>query len=84
MVEDRGGLVFDDHTAFLDQGIPVVLLIDFKYQWFHTMADTPDKCSPESLGQVGRAVMEALRSPVKPGDQQVHGGPPLQKRRKVV
>lgn len=63
LVEDRGGLVFDDHTAFLDQGIPVVLLIDFKYQWFHTTADTPDKCSPDSLGQVGRAVMEAVEAP---------------------
>lgn len=63
MVEDRGGLVFDDHTAFLDQGIPVVLLIDFKYQWFHTTADTPDKCAPESLAQVGRAVMEAVEAP---------------------
>ena len=63
IVEDRGGLVFDDHTAFLDRGIPVVLLIDFKYQWFHTTADTPDKCSPDSLGQVGRAVMEAVEVP---------------------
>ena len=63
IVDERGGLVYDDHTAFLGRGIPVVLLIDFKYQWFHTTADTPDKCSAASLGQVGRAVMEAIEAP---------------------
>ena len=60
IVDETGGRVFDDHTAFLEKGIPVVLLIDFSYQWFHTTADTPDKCSPESLGQVGRTLMEAV------------------------
>ena len=63
IVDERGGLVLDDHTAFLDQGIPVILLIDFKYPWFHTTGDTPDKCSALSLGQVGRAVMEAVEAP---------------------
>jgi Zn-dependent M28 family amino/carboxypeptidase len=63
IVDERGGLVYDDHTAFLNRGIPVILLIDFKYRWFHTTGDTPDKCSAASLGQVGRAVMEALEAP---------------------
>lgn len=63
ILDERGGLVYDDHTAFLDKGIPVVLLIDFSYKWFHTTADTPDKCSPASLGQVGRTVMEAIEAP---------------------
>jgi len=62
IIDKRGGLVYDDHTAFLDRGVPVVLLIDFSYRWFHTTADTPDKCSPESLGQVGRTVMEAIEA----------------------
>jgi len=60
ILDERGGLVYDDHTAFLGKGIPVVLLIDFSYRWFHTTADTPDKCSASSLGQVGRTVMEAV------------------------
>lgn len=60
ITDKTGGRVMDDHTAFLEKGIPVVLLIDFNYQWFHTTADTPDKCSPDSLGQVGRTVMEAV------------------------
>ena len=63
IVDERGGLVYDDHTAFLDKGIPVILLIDFSYKWFHTTADTLDKCSPESLGQVGRTVMDAIEAP---------------------
>lgn len=63
ILDERGGLVYDDHTAFLHKGIPVVLLIDFSYKWFHTTADTPDKCSAASLGQVGRTVMEAIEAP---------------------
>jgi glutaminyl-peptide cyclotransferase len=63
IVDELGGRIYDDHTAFLDKGIPVVLLIDFTYASFHTTADTPDKCSPESLGQVGRTVMEAVEQP---------------------
>jgi len=62
IVDERGGLVYDDHTAFLDKGIPVILLIDFSYKWFHTTEDTADKCSPSSLGEVGRAVMEAVEA----------------------
>jgi len=52
--------IYDDNTAFIDRGIPVALLIDFEYSWFHTTEDLPDKCSAESLGQVGRTVMEAI------------------------
>ena len=58
----RGGQIIDDHTAFLEKGIPVILLIDFDYRWFHTTEDKPDKCSAASLGQVGRVVMEAVES----------------------
>jgi glutaminyl-peptide cyclotransferase len=63
ILDERGGRVIDDHTAFLDKGIPVVLMIDFSYASFHTTADTLDKCSPDSLGQVGRAIMEAVETP---------------------
>ncbi|HEV2859822.1 MAG TPA: M28 family peptidase [Pyrinomonadaceae bacterium] len=57
------GRITDDHTAFIEKGMPVVLLIDFDYPFFHTADDTIDKCSAESLGQVGRAVMEAVEAP---------------------
>jgi glutaminyl-peptide cyclotransferase len=61
--DETGGRLLDDHTALLDRGVPVALVIDFQYRWFHTTGDTPDKCSAASLGQVGRAVMEAVESP---------------------
>lgn len=52
--------IWDDNGPFIDRGVPVALLIDFDYRWFHTTEDLPDKCSADSLGQVGRAVMEAI------------------------
>jgi hypothetical protein len=62
-IDKKSGGVLDDQTAFLDRGVPVILLIDIDYPAYHTMQDLPDKCSPESLGQVGRAVMEAISTP---------------------
>jgi glutaminyl-peptide cyclotransferase len=62
-LDERGGLIYDDHTTFLNKSVPVVLVIDFNYPSFHTTSDTLDKCSAESLGQVGRAVMEAVEAP---------------------
>lgn len=57
-----GPSVLDDHVELLDRGIPCINIIDFTYPHWHTSADTPDKCSAESLGQVGRAVLEALEN----------------------
>lgn len=45
--------ILDDHTPFLEKGIPAVDIIDFDYPYWHTIADTPDKVSAESLGIVG-------------------------------
>jgi Iap family predicted aminopeptidase len=45
--------MLDDHTPFLEVGIPAVDLIDFDYPYWHTTSDTPDKVSAESLGAVG-------------------------------
>ena len=45
--------MLDDHTPFMDVGIPTVLIIDFDYEYWHTTFDTPDKVSPESLDAVG-------------------------------
>jgi glutaminyl-peptide cyclotransferase len=55
-----GPAVLDDHVFLLRRGIPVIDVIDFDYPHWHTLADTPDKCSPESLSQVGRALLRAL------------------------
>jgi len=45
--------MLDDHLPFKERGIPVVLLIDFDYPWWHTTGDSVDKVSAESLDAVG-------------------------------
>lgn len=45
--------MLDDHTPFLQAGIPAVDIIDFDYPYWHTAQDTPDKVSAESLQIVG-------------------------------
>jgi Zn-dependent M28 family amino/carboxypeptidase len=51
-----GPAVIDDHSAFLNRGKPCIDVIDFDYAYWHTLGDTEDKCSPESLERVGRAL----------------------------
>ena len=50
--------MMDDHTPFLEAGIPAVDIIDFDYPFWHTAADTPDKVSPKSLEIVGKTLLE--------------------------
>jgi len=45
--------MIDDHTPFLEAGIPAIDIIDFDYPYWHTVEDTPDKVSAESLHAVG-------------------------------
>jgi len=56
------GAIEDDHIPLHQKGLKVVDLIDFNYgpghSWWHTLADTPDKCSPNSLKAVGDVVLE--------------------------
>jgi len=53
--------VRDDHLPFIHLGIPSVLLIDFDYPHWHTLEDTLDKCSAESLQAVFTVVVEMLK-----------------------
>ncbi|MCC7117994.1 MAG: M28 family peptidase [Anaerolineales bacterium] len=48
--------MLDDHTPFLNKGIPAVDIIDFDYPDWHTAQDTPDKVSAKSLGAVGETL----------------------------
>jgi Zn-dependent M28 family amino/carboxypeptidase len=54
----------DDHLPFVNAGVPAVDLIDLDYgpgnSYWHTPADTVDKCSPVSLTIVGRVVTALL------------------------
>jgi glutaminyl-peptide cyclotransferase len=48
--------MLDDHTPFLEAGIPAIDIIDFDYPYWHTTQDTPDKVSAESLQVVGETL----------------------------
>jgi Zn-dependent M28 family amino/carboxypeptidase len=56
------GAILDDHLSLIEAGVPTMDLIDFTYPYWHTLADTVDKCSAESLGKVAKAVETFLRS----------------------
>tara|TARA_Y100001968_G_scaffold63200_1_gene53949 strand:- start:226 stop:1125 length:900 start_codon:yes stop_codon:yes gene_type:complete len=52
-----GNKIIDDHyVLFKNTGIPSIDIIDFDYPYWHTVEDTPDKCSVESLEAVGTVV----------------------------
>ena len=52
--------VTDDHLPLLEAGIPCIDLIDFDYPYWHTSEDTPEKCSAESLAEVGRLLLALI------------------------
>lgn len=54
--------MIDDHTPFVTAGIPAVDIIDFDYPYWHTIQDTPDKISPESLGKIGNTLVAWMES----------------------
>lgn len=49
--------VEDDHLPLHEVGIPSIDLIDFNYRPWHTLDDTPDKCSPASLKVIGDVLL---------------------------
>ena len=48
--------LLDDHTPFLQRGIPAIDIIDFDYPFWHTAQDTLDKIGADSLERVGRTL----------------------------
>jgi len=48
--------MIDDHTPFLEAGLPAIDIIDFDYPYWHTTQDTADKVSAESLEAVGKTL----------------------------
>ena len=52
--------IIDDHLSFIEIGIPAVDIIDFDYKYWHTIEDTPEHCSQESLEAVGRVLVELI------------------------
>jgi len=57
---ELGSSIMDDHIPLLQAGIPCIDLIDLDYPYWHTISDTPDKCSAASLDQVGRVLLHLI------------------------
>ncbi len=55
--------IIDDHTPFLSRGIPAVDIIDFDYPYYHTVSDTTDKVSAQSLQIIGDVLLTWLSKP---------------------
>ncbi|HWD41760.1 MAG TPA: M28 family peptidase [Fimbriimonas sp.] len=56
-----GPAIEDDHLAINNGGVPCIDLIDFDYAPWHTLSDTVDKCSPESLWKIGYTLQKWVR-----------------------
>ncbi len=48
--------ILDDHLPFIEKGIPAIDIIDFDYPYWHTVQDTADKVSAQSLEVIGRVL----------------------------
>ena len=60
-IDRTGSFINDDHVPFLDAGINVVDLIQYPFpDYWHSTADSIDKCSAESLQQVGNVISEFI------------------------
>jgi Zn-dependent M28 family amino/carboxypeptidase len=57
-IQEEKYSMLDDHTPFLEAGLPAVDIIDFDYPYWHTLEDTPDKISAASLEAVGSTLLE--------------------------
>jgi Zn-dependent M28 family amino/carboxypeptidase len=55
-IPEQRHTMIDDHLPFVERAIPTSLIIDFDYPYWHTIEDTADKASPESLFSVGRTL----------------------------
>jgi Peptidase family M28 len=56
------GAVIDDHTPFLEAGIPAIDLIDFRYRCWQKLCDDLSQVSQANLQRVGSTVLELIRS----------------------
>ena len=56
------GEITDDHTPFVQRGIPAIDLIDFTFGCWHKTCDDLSAVSERSLDLSGEAVLELLRS----------------------
>jgi Zn-dependent M28 family amino/carboxypeptidase len=62
LIAEEKHALLDDHTPFLEAGIPAVVIIDFDYPYWHTKQDTVDKVSAQSLAAVGATLWAWITS----------------------
>jgi hypothetical protein len=58
------GIDWSDHWAFEQQGFPAIMLTDtapFRYPYYHTFLDTPDKVDVERLARVVKGIEGMIR-----------------------
>lgn len=58
------GVAWSDHASFWEQGYPAIMLTDtapFRYPWYHSAQDTPDKVDYARLARVLRGLHGMLR-----------------------
>lgn len=60
--DEVGDPIQDDHTPFLQAGVPAIDLIDFDFPQWHTREDDMDVVSAKSLDAVGETVVQMLLS----------------------
>jgi glutaminyl-peptide cyclotransferase len=59
--EEQGALL-DDHTPFVEAGVPAIDLIDFRYRCWQKLCDDLSQVSRTNLQKVGSTVLELIRS----------------------
>lgn len=52
--------ISDDHLPLIAEGVKCIDVIDFEYGPWHTLDDTVDKCSPDSLRVVGDVISHVV------------------------
>jgi Zn-dependent M28 family amino/carboxypeptidase len=57
--DETGTAIIDDHTPFLEAGVPAIDLIDWSYPG-HSLKDGIDKLSPRAIDAVGETVREVV------------------------
>lgn len=55
--------ILDDHIPFIQKGIAAIDIIDIDYPYWHTVSDTLDKITPDSLRAIGDTLLSWLIVP---------------------
>lgn len=61
-VNDEWLSIGDDHVSLSDAGVPSILVIGFNYPQWHTLEDTPARCSAERLGEIVETLSRVLKN----------------------